>query len=337
MAQETDKILIRKFIAGNCTPKEQQRMKIFMEQPGSEELFNQVMDEDWRTFKKGTPATDEYILSFHQRLNKRLDENNSKPFPVIRRNNFYRYAAVWTVLILGVATYGVWQAKKAAVAPETILMLSSHNPNGQRSTITLSDSSVVTLGAGSSISYPERFTGSTREISLQGEAFFEITKNPEKPFIVQTGNVQTKVLGTSFKIEAFKGQQIAVAVATGKVQVNRKIAGSDKSESLAVLLPGEAIGFNPATGLTTNASIPAIELTGWKKGKLTFTGTSLSEMLKVLERWYNVKIELRKKQIGKYKMNIQLDGTRPITQSLEILKATTKAGYIIKDKTIIIQ
>ncbi|WP_316817642.1 FecR family protein [Pedobacter nyackensis] len=337
MAQETDKILIRKFIAGNCTSQEQERMKIFMEQPGSQELFNQVMDEDWRAFKKEAPATDEYILSFQKRLNKRLDENCAKPSPVISRINFYKYAAVWTVLILGVATYGVWHTKKVAVGPETISMLSSHNPNGQRSTITLSDSSVVTLGAGSSISYPERFTGNTREISLQGEAFFEITKNPEKPFIVQTGDVQTKVLGTSFKIEAFKGQEIAVAVATGKVQVNRKIAGSGKSESLAVLLPGDAIGFNPVTGLATNSNIPAIELTGWKKGKLTFTGTSLSEMLKVLERWYNVKIELRNKQIGRYRMNIQLDGTRPLTQSLEILKATTKAGYIIKDKTVIIQ
>ncbi|WP_214225829.1 FecR domain-containing protein [Pedobacter sp. B4-66] len=337
MAQETDKILIRKFIAGSCTSQEQERMKIFMEQPGSQELFDQVMDEDWRAFKKEAPATDEYILSFQQRLNKRHDENNTNPFPIIRRNNFYRYAAVWTVLIFGFASYGLWQVKKETVRPQTVSILSSHNPNGQRSTITLSDSSVVTLGAGSSISYPERFTDSTREVSLQGEAFFEITKNPEKPFIVQTGDVQTKVLGTSFKIEAFKGQKIAVAVATGKVQVDRKMAGSGKLESLAVLLPGDAIGFNPVTGLKTNVNIPVVELTGWKKGKLTFTGTPLGEMLKVLERWYNVKIELRNKQIGRYMMNVQLDGTKPLTQSLEILKATTKAGYIIKDKTVIIQ
>lgn len=337
MAHETDKTLIRKFIAGNCTPQEQERMKIFMQQPGSLELFDQVMDEDWQGLKKQAPVTDDYILKFQQRLNKRIGEGNVKPATKIRRINFYRYAAVWVLLILGLATYGVWQFRKTTAEPETIAMLSSHNPNGQRSTITLSDGSVITLGAASSITYPERFAEHTREISLEGEAFFEITPNPQKPFIIHTGEVQTKVLGTSFKIDAFKGEEIAVAVATGKVQVDRKIAGSGKLKTLALLLPGDAVGYDPVTGLATNNNVPVVELTGWKKGKLTFTGTPLSEMVKILERWYNVKIELRNKQIGKYKMNIQLNGTQPLSQSLEILKATTKAGYKIKDNTVIIQ
>ena len=337
MAQEIDKAFIRKFIAGECTPHEQERMKLFMQQPGSQKLLDEVIDEDWQGFRNQTPATDDYIMDFQQRLNKRIDEGNKKPAAKYRIIRFYRYAAIWAILILGAATYGVLQLKKATSVPQTIAMISSRNPYGQRSTITLPDGSIVTLGAASSITYPHHFKDSIREISLQGEAFFEITKNPRQPFIVHSGEVQVKVLGTSFKIDAFKGEKFAVAVATGKVQVSKKSDIPGKLKSIALLLPGDVVAYDQVSGSATRSNVPPTELTGWKNGKLTFTGTPLSDVVKILERWYNIKIEIRNKHIAKYKMNIQLDGTRPLNQSLDVLQATTKAGYSIKNNTVIIQ
>lgn len=333
MEQETDKILIRKFIAGNCTPQEQEYIKTLMLQTAGQTLFDQVMDEDWRGFKNEMPATDQYIHNFQQRLTERLDD--VKPDPVTSSNYFYKYAAIWIVLILGIATYGTLQLNK----PQTdtsIAMLSSHNPNGQRSKIVLSDGSVVTLGAGSRLNYPEHFADSTREIALEGEAFFEVTKNPEKPFIIHTGAVQTKVLGTSFKVDAFKGQNVQVAVATGKVRVDRNTANTGKLESIAVLLPGDAVDWNPATGTAIKTKRAIEELTGWQKGKLSFTGMPLKNVVHVLERWYNVTIEVRNKEAGEYKMNIILDGTQPLKQLMEILKVTTKTHYKMDGKTITI-
>lgn len=337
MTQETDKALIRKFIAGNCTPQEQGRMKAFMQQPGSQELFDEVLNEDWQDFKKEKQTSDTYIQNFQQRLNQRLDMEHEQPKQAIRNLNFYRYAAVWAFLILGAASYGLLHFNKKNTAQPLIALRSMHNPNGQRSRIMLADSSIVTLGAGSTLSYPERFAGNTREISLDGEAFFQVTKNPEKPFIVHTGAVNTWVLGTSFKINAFKGQLVSVAVATGKVQVGRTITGAAEPEPLAVLLPGDMVEWNPVSGKAVTGRVQTEDVTGWEKGKLSFVGVPLSEMVTSLERWYNVKIVIRNRKIRDYRMSIVLDGTLPLNRSLEVLKATVKADYHITGNTVIIQ
>jgi transmembrane sensor len=332
MAKETEKAFIRKFIAGNCGPLERERMSVFLEQPGSAELFHEVLNEEWQGFKKGKQTSNAYIQSFQQRLQERLDSAARRPLR--RRLNFYRYAAVWAFLVLGAASYSIWQFNKNAVQP--VAMLFSHNPNGQRSRVMLADSSIVTLGAGSTLSYPERFAGNTREISLEGEAFFEVTKNPDKPFIVHTGAVQTRVLGTSFKINAFKGQPVLVAVATGKVRVGRKLAGKTGLEQLAVLLPGDEVEWNPGSGKAAISHVQTEDVAAWEKGRLSFVGVPLSEMVTSLERWYNVKILIRNKKIMGYRMSVILDGTQPLNRSLEILKATLKADYQTKGNTVII-
>lgn len=337
MTKETDKAFIRKFIAGTCTPEEQKRMKAFMQEPGSEELFDEVLNEDWQGFKK-EETSDAYIQNFQQRLKQRLDATaESAPTPVVKRLNFHRYAAVWAFVILGLGSYSLWKFNKKNTAQPVIAMLSSHNPNGQRSKVILADSSIVTLGAGSTLSYPERFAGNSREISLEGEAFFQVTKNPHKPFIVHTGAVQTRVLGTSFKINAFKGQLLSVAVATGKVRVGRKITGASEPEPLAVLLPGDEVEWNPVSGKAIVGHVQTEDVTGWEQGKLSFVGVPLSEMASSLERWYNIKIVIRNKKIRDYRMSIVLDGTVPLNQSLEVLKATIKADYKINGNTVIIQ
>src|SRR6202000_336004 len=96
------------------------------------------------------------------------------------------------------------------------------NPRGQRSVVRLSDSTIVYLGPDSKINFPGRFNGKTRELNLEGEAFFQVKKDHQHPFIIHTGDVSTTVLGTSFKITAFKGEPLTVSVATGKVRVDEK-------------------------------------------------------------------------------------------------------------------
>lgn len=337
MTQETDKAFIRRFIAGNCTPLEQERMKVFMRQPGSEELFNEILNENWEGFKNENRTSDTYIQNFQQRLKDKLDSGKVQSRPLLKRLNFYRYAAVLTFLILGTTMYGLWQFNKKNIPALKITQLSTHNPYGQRSKVTLPDNSVVTLGPGSTLGYPEHFVGNAREISLEGEAFFEVTKNPEKPFIVHTGDVQTRVLGTSFKVNAFKDQPLSVVVATGKVRVYQKTVGVSKLKSLAVLLPGDQVYWNPVSAKASIAHIQTEEVTGWKNGKLAFVGVPLREMTAALERWYNVKIEIRNKKIREYRMSIVLDGTLPLTHSLEVIKVTVKADYKISSNTVIIK
>ena len=196
---------------------------------------------------------------------------------------------------------------------------------------------MVTLGSGSTLRYPRSFNGNTREIQLTGEAFFNVTKNPNKPFIVHTRSLQTRVLGTSFKIDAFNGQPVVVAVATGKVQVDRNDSGSNQLPPLAVLLPGNEVTWSPESGKAILSHVVIEDIAGWEKGQLAFTGTPLREVANRLERWYNVKIAISNKRKAAYRMNCILDGTQPLKKSLEVLKATIQSNYTIKDSVVIIQ
>lgn len=337
MTQETDKALVRKFIAGNCTPEEQERVQALLSQPGSENIFNELLDEDWKGFRKEEEVSDEWILDFRQRLVERSNQRPARKLKVTGLK-FFRYAAVWGGLILCIAAmYTMWRFYRNP-GPEQEIMLTASAPYGHRSRIILADSTIVTLGSGSTLRYPQSFNGNARKIHLTGEAFFSVTKDPARPFIVYSGDLQTEVLGTSFKISAFGGQPVVVAVATGKVQVGRRDTGSPAAPPpLAVLSPGDEITWHPASGRATLNRVAEGDVSGWEKGQLAFTGIPLKDVAAVLERWYNVRITINDKNKAGYRMSFVLDGTKPISRSLEMLKATIKADYRITGDTIIIQ
>ncbi|HTE34473.1 MAG TPA: FecR domain-containing protein [Chryseolinea sp.] len=171
-------------------------------------------------------------------------------------------------------------------------------PFGQKSIITLTDGSKVFLNSGSSVSFPKEFSAELREIRLTGEAFFEVVRNPLQPFHVHTGNVTTKVLGTSFNVQAFDNEDISITVATGKVQVvasipNDKSAEDDVSE--AILNPMEQGVFKGHKWITSQVELP--RFLAWKNNTLRFEDAAMSQVAGALERWYNVQIEFENEQI----------------------------------------
>jgi ferric-dicitrate binding protein FerR (iron transport regulator) len=155
---------------------------------------------------------------------------------------------------------------------------------GEQKTILLPDGSVVSLNVASTLKYPKSFVGNVREVFLQGEAFFEVTKNTKQPFLVHTGNLATQVLGTSFNVNAYT-KDVNVAVATGKVRV--RATGEHTT-----LTSGEQAIYTHAIGSLKKTHVALDNITSWRKGLLTFEQTPLSEVLHTLERWYEVQFEL---------------------------------------------
>jgi transmembrane sensor len=158
---------------------------------------------------------------------------------------------------------------------------------GEKKTVVLPDSSVVHLNAASSLTYPFHFGPKRRNVGLSGEAFFEVQKNPKKPFIIESGEITTTVLGTSFNVHAYTGEEINVSVVTGKVRVEM----TNKIGNYAILLPGEQASLKYQSKILNKQHVNIDEFTGWKNNQLHFNNKSLRKIFKILERTYNVKIQ----------------------------------------------
>lgn len=169
------------------------------------------------------------------------------------------------------------------VANEPSNIIVKNTALGQRSKIILSDGSIVHLNAGSSLSYMEKFEEETREVDLTGEAFFEVKKNPNKPFIIHSIGVDTKVLGTSFNVKAYPDEDVAVTVVSGKVSV-------EKDDLQEFLIPGEQAVFDE---YTLNVSeVDANTYSSWKDGVLIFEKSNISEIARRMSRYYGVEIKV---------------------------------------------
>lgn len=338
MNLKVDKALIKKYLKGSCNEEELILVREFLKEENAQELFNEVWDEEWASANNvAYPVTDpqqmtEWKNTIYQKINETASQQKDTTVTILKKIVTWKYAAVWATLIFGAGLWAMYLAK----APEkvTITFIEKSNPNGRRTIITLPDSSHVYLGAGSKLRYAEKFNTATRELSLEGEAFFDVTKNPKKPFIIHTGAITTKVLGTSFKVNAFLNQPVTVSVSTGKVRVDRYIGG--KTESIAVLTPGQIVTWNEARHLGVLGKAAVADISGWKDGRLVFDETRLSEITAVLERWYAVKISFKNKKVASRLMKVNLTANVPINTLMKILAASGQFKFQLRDNHITI-
>jgi len=152
--------------------------------------------------------------------------------------------------------------------------------------------SLVSLNSDTHLSYPKRFGNQTREVIIEGEAFFEVKPNKNKPFIIHVRNAQIKVLGTSFIVNAYPDSLLMeVIVKTGKVQVTNQIAESKHSNEL-ILNPGDKGTLILSNNTLLKTSNENLNFMAWKTHDLIFKATSLGEVIGLLEKVYKVRIQL---------------------------------------------
>lgn len=211
------------------------------------------------------------------------------------KGTWLKYAAVIALLVIsGIA---LWKQhgipnKNTPVAEVSVNFILSSTEKGQKRNLVLSDGTRIKLNSESSIKFPEKFNGSIRAVYLEGEAFFEVARDTSRPFIIHSGRLATKVLGTSFNIKAYpENEEMRVAVVTGKVQVT----AIQEAQESAILLPNDMFTTNNLTKevyIARNTDIS--KEIAWKDGILLYTDISLSEIITDLERWYGVKFIVEK-------------------------------------------
>ncbi|MGS2761875.1 FecR family protein [Sinomicrobium sp. M5D2P9] len=289
-------ILFKKFRDNTISEEEYHRLMDWIKESGSESRMQKWMDEHWEGLKKNQDHPEREIVSdtrFEQMLEK-ADKRRRIHRPGNGKTG-YRYYQVAAILVLLLSVSGIWyyQNKEEPLPPPA--MVTQHISSGEKATITLPDGTVVRLNSNTELVFPDRFSGNAREVMLRGEAFFEVVKDKEHPFLVKTGELTTRVLGTSFNVKAYENEEeVEVSVATGLVEVSKGKTGKENEEKQHVLLnPSQQAVYreDDQDFITREVDIASIAI--WKDGILSFNRTPLDQAAKMLERWYGVKVILK--------------------------------------------
>ncbi|HRZ97930.1 MAG TPA: FecR domain-containing protein [Paludibacter sp.] len=256
------------------------------------------------------------------------------PFKRAKSKRWIAAVAACAVILLSVGT--LYLKNQLDILQERIIVTAEVIPTTQKTThnryIKLADGSTVVLKAGSTLDVSDQFNAANREISLSGEAYFDIAHNPEKPFIIHTGNVKTTVLGTAFDIKAWPNQkEVIVSVTRGKVRVEKN------NKILAQLTKNEQIELDEKTLEPKLHKVDAEAIVNdWTKTDLTFEDVSLHEVVKVLSERYGQSITISNEEIASIHVVTSFSGTESLENIIDILCTLNKTQYYEKDQTIYI-
>jgi len=237
------------------------------------------------------------------------DEQPSVPSVVSIRRSWTGLWKVAAAIVVFISVSLMLYSKKGEIRDfvDPVRLVRVEVPMGRVRKLQLSDGTEVWLNAGSVLKYPEKFNREKRVLTLEGEAFFNVFHDAEKPFIIHSGKLNTVVLGTSFNVKTYGDSPAQVSVRSGKVAVAENAAdvledGKPKAQRMIILTKDQQATYLGAEGFDIRKDVPSGEYMGWQNGELVFTGKTLLEMKPVLERWYGVKILMDSKKLANCRM-----------------------------------
>ena len=234
-------------------------------------------------------------------------------------------AAVLTLPLLAFTIWSLFlqEDKKAPVemAQNEITWQEIHSPVGMRSHVVLPDGTNLWLNAGSYLRYGIPFTRENREVELSGEAFLDVVKNEQSPFVVNAGNAKVEVLGTQFNVNAWpKKEQIQVALKEGKVKF--RFAGDKGTSKYCELLPNDVLEFDTKDKTVTRENTNIERYIAWHQNIMILDDTPMTELARLLEQWYGVEVVIAGEDIKRYKFTTTFDN-EPLHRVLELLEISS--------------
>lgn len=199
-------------------------------------------------------------------------------------------------------------------------------PVGMDYKIVLSDGSEVWLNAVTTLRFPFSFTGNTREISINGEAYLKVAKDAKRPFIVHMPRSSVQVLGTAFNVNSYDSGQVKVSLVDGAIQLK---AGADAT----TLKPGEQ-GVYAAGKTITVQPFDEKDILSWMQGVQVFYNAPVHEINLVLKRWYGVNVVLDDSRLAKERFTGFIERNKPLNTFLEQMKTTTTVDYYFEGEVL---
>ena len=209
-------------------------------------------------------------------------------------------------------------------------------PRGQKSQIVLADGTKVWLNSDTKIKYPGNFSKNQRDVYLDGEAFFEVSKNAHQPFVVHTSGIDVKVLGTKFNVKAYADErQIETSLFEGKINLlmNSSAAISPVEKEIE---PGQSFVYSKTDHQLVANKFPQDEIIGWKNNQLIFKDDTFSNLVRKVERWYDVKVVYDGKLFNDRRLTVELYEGERLERLMNIISLTLSVNYKYEKGQIIL-
>ena len=201
-------------------------------------------------------------------------------------------------------------------------------PRGAEYQLKLADGTIAWLNSNSSLTYPVNFNGDLRNVSMSGEVCFDVTKRVNQPFIVKTGNVSVRVLGTYFNIEAYEGEPVTTTLARGKIEVS-------DGNSKKIIIPNQQAIIS--AGQFEVKQVYAEDYVSWVEGVFNFHNTRLDDIMQKLARWYDVDVTFETPSSKNARITFEIKRPENIANILHTIEQTGRVKFEIKGKKVIVK
>ena len=220
----------------------------------------------------------------------------------------------------------------ARATDETSSVLNVYKvPRMFTSRLALPDSTIVYLNSDSELSFPSRFSDSVRAVSVRGEAYFEVTKDPKRPFLVEMEGVEVRVYGTSFNINTHQKGNIQTVLVKGSIGVKVLASGME-----SVITPGQMAEFKQGNAKVDVKDVNVAVYTDWKDGIFRFENQRLEDILTVLSNWYDVDVFYQTVSVKELHFSGYMERYKDVSVILEAITLSTGVTFSVQGKTIIV-
>jgi transmembrane sensor len=319
--QHIDFSLLVRFFAEEIFPEERKLVLDWKEAlPENEKQFKELQDV-WLAMDKTSAQKAINIDVEWEHLKQQLTKTSITKTRKFTPAFFVRIAAA-IFLAIGLFYFGL----------EILSQKTVKTNNTETCEVILPDGSRVTLNAGSKLTYQRSFSKERRIVSLQGEAFFEVAKNPKRPFIIQLGEAEIKVLGTSFNVKAYKNaDKIEVIVAEGLVSLYEK----NREEKKVLAGKGERAVYNKEQKIVKKQLNEDFNYISWKTRDIIFNNESLTKIVETLSNVYHKEIVLKNSALNNCTVTTKFEN-KDLDTVLNVLRSTLDIQIEETDKQVII-
>lgn len=214
--------------------------------------------------------------------------------------------------------------------PKEIVYNKLSIPRGGEYRIELEDGTKIWMNSESRLRYPVAFFNDTREVYLEGEAYFEVQRDVNRPFIVHSGEQKVTVLGTSFGISCYASEvNDYTTLVSGKVKVDFK-----RGKQSFVLEPGMQVAYDKKSGIATERKVDVAEFVAWKNGKYVFKQKRLEDILSTLSRWYDFEVFYQNEDVKEILFSGELRRFDDFNYLLRLIERTSDVKFIIDKKVV---
>lgn len=306
-----DSNMLARYFLGECTEWEKEAIRVWLE---SDEAHK-------KQFIRERIRFDASVVIDENRLSSSATSNKGKTFIW----NTLKIASAIFILVASSYCFSLYQSGKQESSLQSIYV-----PSGSRSSVTLSDGTLVWLNSNTSFKYPTTFASENRIVELDGEAYFEVTKNEKKSFIVKTGKYNVEVLGTTFNVEAYANEPtFKTGLFTGKVKLYKEL----KEHESLYLNPGESAEL---IGDVLHVSAANQNSFRWKDGLIILEDKSFTEIMRLFEKYYDLQIIIKNDKTKKLGYKGKLRISDGIDHALRVLQKDFRFTYKREEDTNII-